>query len=192
MSNVYTDYFQKSKVFLYPLLKFKKGMSYVPMQTYVCWGDVYTPDDYMLLCEYRAKTTNGFKIFYNNYLKKHELFFNHIDMGNNKHMFIFNLKDYKYDFDRFMLGKYSQFSLKSKMTILDFFNSPGTMLNFVTAFLSPDTAHLEYAKELNVDIKDIIKIYEVCSILNLKKETFQDNNLLLDCLLNKNSISLEK
>jgi hypothetical protein len=192
MNEIYTDYFQKSKVFLYPLLKLKQGLAYVPIQTYVCWEHVYTVEDRKLLCEYNAKSTDKFIIFYNKYLKSHKLFNKHIDLGENKHLFIFDFITYKNDFDRLIKGKYSQFSLESKLTILDFFMSSGNVSNYIHDFLSPEFAHSKYAERLGVDIKEIENVYEICSILDLKKETFQENNEKLNCLLIKNSIYLEK
>ena len=87
MKEIYTDYFQKSKVFLYPLLKLKKGIAYVPIQTYVCSEHEYTVKDHKLLCEYHTKTTEKFVTFYNRHLKSHKLFNKHIDLGKNKHLF---------------------------------------------------------------------------------------------------------
>ena len=49
MGVVYTNYFQKSKVFLYPLLQLKKGLSYVPKQTYVAMEHVYSVENYKFL-----------------------------------------------------------------------------------------------------------------------------------------------
>ena len=48
---VYTNYFQKSKVFLYPLLNVKNGIIKVPIQTYIAWDSVYTPEYNKFLCE---------------------------------------------------------------------------------------------------------------------------------------------
>ena len=53
MKKIYSDYFQKSKVFLYPLLEIKKGIRFVPIQTYVSWNDIYTKDMNKLLCLYQ-------------------------------------------------------------------------------------------------------------------------------------------
>ena len=192
MKGVYTDYFQKSKVFLYPLLKLRKGLKYVPIQTYVCWEHVYTSGEYKLLCEYNAKSGKGFEEFCDRYLNCHVLFEKELDISENKHVFIFNLSPYKNDFNRFLQGKYSQFSLDSKITILDFFGSSSKMLSFVQSFLSPDSAHEDYAKALGVDKETIEEIYEVCSKPDIEKETFHEDNEILNCLLTKNSIYLEK
>ena len=116
----------------------------------------------------------------------------HIVFKNNKHLFIFNYKAYKNDYDRFIKGKYSQFSLDTKLIILDFFNSSGNMSDFIHSFLSPDNAHADYANALDISIEKIIDVYEVCSIPDIEKETFQEDNEILNSLLNKNSIYLEK
>ena len=50
MVGVYTQYFQKSKVFLYRLLKLKKAIDFVPAQTYVAWDGLYTLTDMKFLC----------------------------------------------------------------------------------------------------------------------------------------------
>jgi hypothetical protein len=192
MNELYTDYFQKSKVFLYPLLKLKKGMAYVPIQTYVCSEYEYAIEDHKLLCEYHAKATEKFVTFYNRHLKSHKLFNKYIDLGKNKHLFIFDFIAYKNDFDRLIKGKYSQFSLESKLAILDFFMSSNGISDYIHDFLSPEFAHSKYAKALGVDIKKIKEIYEICSILDIEKETFKENNEKLNCLLTKNSIYLEK
>tara|TARA_R110000796_G_scaffold938_2_gene3659 strand:+ start:27 stop:608 length:582 start_codon:yes stop_codon:yes gene_type:complete len=191
-SDVYTEYFQKSKVFLYPLLKLKKGIAYVPIQTYVCWEHTYAVEEHQLLCEYKSKSNDKFKLFCNKYLKSHPLFVKYLDLKDDKHLFIFDLKEHKNDFDRFLKGKYSQFSFNTKLTILDFFNSSGHMLDYIHYFLSPDEVHKDYADALNVDVDLIVEIYEVCSIPNLHKETFYKDNEILNCLLTKNSIYLEK
>ena len=145
MKTVYTDYFQKSKVFLYPLLKLKKGIAYVPIQTYVCWEQAYTLNDYMFFCEYHAPSSDKFIKFCDKYLKNH-----------------------------------------------NFFNSSGNMSDFIHSFLSPDNAHADYANALDISIEKIIDVYEVCSIPDIEKETFQEDNEILNSLLNKNSIYLEK
>ena len=63
MDAVYTDYFQKSKVFLYPLLKLKKGLDFVPVETYVSWDGVYETSDYKFICVYKSKFDEEFIAF---------------------------------------------------------------------------------------------------------------------------------
>ena len=88
---VYTDYFQKSKVFLYPLLKLKKGLPFVPRQTYVCWDNVYTPEDCRFFCEYKVKYTDKFSKFIAEYLSRNIYFEDYIKLDDRQHLFIYNL-----------------------------------------------------------------------------------------------------
>ena len=192
MDTVYTDYFQKSKVFLYPLLKLRKGMAYVPIQTYICMEQSYTINDCMFICEYHVKSSDKFIAFYERYLKNHKYFNKYMYQGKNYHLFIFDLKDHKKDFDRFIQGKYSQFSLESKLAILDFYISSGNMMQYMHSYLSPEFAHVDYAKALNIDVDIIKEVHEVCSIPNIEKETLNKKNETLNCFLTKNSLYLEK
>ena len=189
---VYTEFFQKSKVFLYPLLKIRKGVSHVPVQTYVAWENVYSTENNRFFCEYSTKMTSTFKKFSFNYLQNHKLFEDYIELNNDKHLFIFDFTAYKSDFQRFISGAYSQFSLNNKISILDFFSNQKKISSYVEGFLSPEDVDELYAKELGVDVEIIQKIYEVCSPPDLKKETFIDNTHIIFQLLKKSSISLTK
>lgn len=189
---VYTDYFQKSKVFLYPLLKIRKGVTHVPVQTYIAWENVYVLDDNKFMCEYRTKMTPEFRKFAFNYLQKHVLFEDYIELDNNRHLFIFDYETLKFDFKNFIKGAYSKISLKSKIDIIDFFASQDKISAYVQGFLSPDTAHEEYADQLGVNVELIKDIYEVCDPPNLEKETLIDNSQIIFQLLKKSSISLAK
>ena len=84
----------------------------------------------------------GFKEFCDRYLSCHAFFEKQLDIGENKHVFIFNLSPHKNDFVRFLEGKYSQFSLDSKLTILDFFSSSGKMLTMYNLFYL-QTVHMK-------------------------------------------------
>ena len=111
MRSVYTQYFQKSKVFLYPLLKLKRGISHVPIETYVSWDGVYSTNDFKFLCVYHCERDDKFQKFESKYLTDHKMLENIIELSEDKRVYIFNLYDYKYDFNRFIEGKYSKFSL---------------------------------------------------------------------------------
>ena len=191
MGPVYTDYFQKSKVFLYPLLQLKKGLTYVPKQTYIAMEHMHSPEDYRLLCEYHVKMSENFDKFCNTYIKNHPRFDEYIDIGDNKHVFIFDFISFKNDFNKFLVGKYSQFSLNSKMIILDFF-SDGRSSDYIEAFLSPENYHEDYADELNVDVKIIENVFELCSLPDINKETLINKNKTLLSLLEMSNVSLPK
>ena len=100
--------------------------------------------------------------------------------------------EYLPDYKRFISGKYSQLTLKTKTTIIDFFAGQKKISNFVEGFLSPEDLHEAYANFLGVEIESIINVYEICTPPDLEKETLIDNNHLINQLLKRSSISLTK
>ena len=189
---VYTNYFQKSKVFLYPLLNIKNGIIKVPIQTYIAWEDVYKPNDNKFLCEYLTKKTNQFEKFAYDNLLNNSHFENRIEINEGKQLFIYDFSQYKTDVKKFLKGEYSKFTLNNKIKILNFFSSQKKAGNFIKGFLDPEDVHENYALHLDVDIKFINDIYEVCTPPDILKETLLNNNCDIMEILNNNSIHLTK
>tara|TARA_R110000796_G_scaffold63940_5_gene147927 strand:+ start:2953 stop:3531 length:579 start_codon:yes stop_codon:yes gene_type:complete len=188
---VYTEYFQKSKVFLYPLLEYRKGLTHVPKQTYCAWEDVYSIEDRMFLCLYVTPLNDSFKKFIAKNIQANEYFKEHIALENNKHLFVFNFNGLKFDYDNFINGKYSKYSVDSKIKILDFFGTDDKVSEYIQGFLSPESSHEEYAEFLDIDVESLMDVYEICTPPDLEKETLVDNNYLLVRLLKDTSISLK-
>ena len=122
MKKIYSDYFQKSKVFLYPLLGIKKGIRFVPLQTYISWGTDVPESKNKFFCLYEVDKNN--KDIFNHFIKTIEenIYFeeyNCIVEKNNKKLwlFIFDLTVYKSDLNKFKKGQYSKFSSRTKKTI---------------------------------------------------------------------------
>jgi hypothetical protein len=63
---LYRKYFQKSKIFLYPLLDIKRGVSVIPEETYLAWGKSYSPEDMKLVCVYKTRHDIEYKQFEKN------------------------------------------------------------------------------------------------------------------------------
>lgn len=187
---VYLEYFQKSKVFLYPLLKIKKGITRVPIQTYIAWDNVYSTNDLKFLCQYKTKQTPKFNSFAKSHLLNHSLLEEVIELNENTQLFIFDFSKFKSDYNKFLKGKYSQYSLDSKISIIDFFGTQDKIGSYVEGFLTPEGVHDEYAESLGVNIKSIEDIYEVCTPPDLEKETLIDNNHVINQLLKNSSIYL--
>tara|TARA_B100000780_G_C21071805_1_gene431316 strand:+ start:25 stop:600 length:576 start_codon:yes stop_codon:yes gene_type:complete len=189
---VYTDYFQKSKVFMYPLLGLKKGLSHVPKQTYIAWEDVYSVDDRMFLCLYHTKMNDVFKVFVKQNLLTNKYFLKQIELDKARHLFVFDFNKIKFDYDNFIAGKYSRFTVDGKINILDFFGYDDKVSEYIHSFLSPEESHDEYAKFLGVDPEDIANVHEICTPPDLDKETMIDNNYIISQLLKDSFISLKK
>lgn len=171
MMSVYTQYFQKSKVFLYPLLKLKKGAEFVPIETYICWDGVYSITDYKFICVYHSERTPEYISFESKYLKEHPLLESAIQLPEDKNVYVFNFKTYRFDYVKFVEGKFSQFSLGTKKQITNFFGTIGKLSDYIQSFLDPEDYHQSYADALEVDLETIQDVYEVCSIPDLEKET---------------------
>ena len=78
MKQIYSDYFQKSKVFLYPLLGIKKGIKYVPIETYITWEENEITPKNTLICVYSIEegpaANKAFQAFAKSDLRKNELY----------------------------------------------------------------------------------------------------------------------
>ncbi len=71
---LYKDYFQKSRVFLYPILGIKRGVSVTPINTYVSWEGHYKPEDCKLICTYHIRDDKEAKMFEKSALLGNRLF----------------------------------------------------------------------------------------------------------------------
>ena len=171
MKKLYTEYFQKSKVFLYPLLGLKKGVKFVPVQTYISWNGYYTKDMGKFLCLYAVDVNDpDFKKFEELHLKSHKNFDEYHMIDEQNHLYVFDLSRFKTDVNKFKKGKYSKFTKKTKETICDFFGERGTIADYVESYVYPDYYWDDYAKILGVDIETLIKVGELCDKPDLKKE----------------------
>ena len=135
---VYTDYFQKSKVFLYPLLELRKGLTHVPKQTYSAWEDVYSVEDRMFLCLYKTPLNESFQKFITENIHSNKYYDQHIELAEGKHLFVFDFSSLKFDYDNFIKGSYSKYSVDSKVKILDFFGNDDKVSEYIHSFLSPE------------------------------------------------------
>jgi len=192
MSLIYTDYFQKSKVFLYPLLGIGRKAKYVPRQTYICWDGFYSTKDCKLILEYKTKPSESFKKFAFRYLDKHPMYKDSIQISDKSIIYIFDFtsKTYKSDYKKIVEGNYSKLSMDSKILILDFFGDEDKAGEYINTFLSPGDSFEAYAHFFDIEEEVLFNIGELCSKPDIEKETLVDNNYLLQQLLKKSSISL--
>tara|TARA_B100000900_G_scaffold367417_2_gene343912 strand:+ start:908 stop:1489 length:582 start_codon:yes stop_codon:yes gene_type:complete len=193
MKSVYTEYFQKSKVFLYPLLRLKKGIDYVPAETYCFWDEIYDHTDYKFICLYKTKYNTSFQDFQIKHLPLLNNKMEHYDLGEEQ-IIIFDMKDFRHDYDKFIEGRYSAFGVDSKIAILDYFGGQGKISSYVQSFLSPDEdLHKLYSEFFNVDFELIQEVHELCSAPDKIKETlYYSYPMKIDLHNFKNSLSLGK
>ena len=121
LNSIYKKYFQKSKVFLYPILGIKRGSNVVPIETYICWKGYYNSEDMKLICVYNINKNDEYDLFEKDVLLKHNRLFDLVKIDSVA-VLTFDFSDLGDDWNHFINGRYSKISLDFKKTILNFFD----------------------------------------------------------------------
>jgi hypothetical protein len=167
---LYRKYFQKSKIFLYPLLDIKRGTNIVPDETYLGWNDSYGPEDKKLICVYTAKKDKEYILFESNTLLKHNRLVDYVRVGDETTVFTFDFSDIEEDWICFTKGKYSQISMNTKRKIVDFFDKNSGNYAYVNSYLFPEKHFETYAQLLDVDVDFLKSVGELCTKPDFEKE----------------------
>ena len=105
LNALYKKYFQKSKIFLYPLLDIQRG-SIVPIETYISWNSSYNSEDMKLICVYNIKDVKNFESFEKHVLLKHTRLCDYVRIDTDHTVFTFDFSDLEHDWNMFIDGKY--------------------------------------------------------------------------------------
>ncbi len=165
---IYPRTFQKSHVFLYPLICFRKDIPLHPNNTYL-FADIDLPR-HSLICVYKQPDSllwndleNKFKLFSNHYIS----YF----VKDNNIIAIFDLKEYEDDYEIFLQSKYSKLSLSRKKIIMNYYG--GNDNEYINSYLYPEKYFGVYSNILNIDENILRNVGELCSKIDFKKETWQ-------------------
>ena len=183
ISHIPKSYFQKSKVFLYPLLGIPKGVEFIPVNTYVAWNDKIEFNEYKFLCVYDISKLSSFRDFEVRYLTGNKRFSNFHFLESSKGykgLYVFDYSDFFEDYLFFLSSNYSMLSDSSKNIILKFFKNDSSGHEIVDSYLNPGNYYNQYAKILNVDIDLLREVRELCPLLNLEQETLEANELIVE------------
>lgn len=174
LNSVYRKYFQKSQVFIYPLLGIKRGAACVPTATYVAWesNDV-SSEDMKLICVYKYEDSHMYNVFVKTVLLKHPRLFGYVKIDANTNVFTFDFSDLGDDWVHFLSGKYSKINLNLKSKILNFFDPQSGNYSYVKSYLYPEKYYNEYAELLNTDVEILKSVGELCTKPDLAKETLE-------------------
>jgi hypothetical protein len=167
---IYKKYFQKSKIFIYPLLDIKRGTFIIPNETYLNLNDTYSFKDMKLICLYEMSENKNINLNKEKLLK-HNRLFEHIELDNDSNLFIFDFSDLTDDWQSFTDGKYSKLNEKLKRKILNYFDKNSGNYAYVKSYLYPEDFFNDYAILLNVDNEMLEKVGELCDKPDLEKET---------------------
>lgn len=174
LNSVYRKYFQKSQVFIYPLLGIKRGAAYVPKATYVAWEENCTSsEDMKLICVYDNDGSNTFEVFVKSVLLKHARLFGYVKADSKTSVFTFEFSDLSDDWVNFLMGRYSKINLNLKAKILNFFDPQSGNYQYIKSYLYPEKYYNEYADLLNTNVELLKSVVELCTKPDLAKETLQ-------------------
>lgn len=168
---LYRDYFQKSKVLLYPLLGIKRGSVAVPEQTYLAWSEYLKPEDMKLIALYPVRTDNEYLMFEKNVLLKHNRVCDYVKLNESQAIFTFDFSDLKDDWHKFIDGQYSKLDGRLKRKIRDHFDKNTGTYTYIDSYLFPERYFSLYAELLDTKEDLLRSVGELCSKPDLEKET---------------------
>jgi len=171
IKNVYDKYFQKSLMFLYPLLKIRQGNSIVPIQTYMAWEDMYELGDYKLICVYHNRKDSEFKSFEERFLLSNKLFYDYFLLPDDMVAYVFDMSEYSHDFRLIVLGQYSELSSEFKFKVINFFASNPHNAAYIDSYFYPERHYYTYAHLLNCDVELLVSVGQLCSGPDIGQET---------------------
>jgi len=175
ISTLYRQYFQKSKIFVYPLLDIKRGSSVTPVQTYFGWNDKYTPEDAKYITVYQERDDNEYKNFMNNVLLKHTRICDYHKTDDGQVVLVFDFSDIKADWLHLIDGRYSKMNSNIKRKIRDHFDKTGGHYIYIDSYLFPEKYFSIYSELLQVDEVLLKSVGELCTKPDLEKEIlYQD------------------
>ena len=162
-------------MFLYPLLSIRRGVSVVPIQTFMSWDNIYDTSDYKLICNYHARSDKEFKLFEEVKLKGNDLYDSHFELEDGSFAYVFDFSKHKKEYNLIVNGKYSELSTDYKKKVLNFFKSNVKNHNMIRSYLYPVQYYDQYAMLYGVQSELLKKVKELCSLPDLKEETFSIN-----------------
>ena len=180
ITELYSDYFQKSKTFLLPAIGIRKSDQTSGIMTFISWSDKYTPNDYRLIvCKSGDLDDHGFRKFEQIFLVTNAYFETMEQVDRKTIAYIFNLEKFRDDWDLFLEGKYSKLSPLLKSRIKQYHGETTIEWEYIRSFLYPHRYYDLYA-DLLYDDKDrergleyLRSIGELCGKWDKEMETLK-------------------
>lgn len=188
IKSLYKDYFQKSRIFIYPILEIRRGASVTPIETYISWDEQYSSKDMKLVCVYHLRDDIEFLKFEKEKLLNNKHFFDFKQIEGNKGVYVFDFSEYAKDWNKLMLGKYSELSYQYKKKIENFYGKRDSNYAYVESFLYPEKYYSMYAEMLKVKEALLREVKELCSELDFDKEKLTASIINLDIPIKKTNL----
>lgn len=175
LTSLYNKYFQKSKVFLFPLTGLRKKDDFNPSFCGLSLDGIYTFSDLKLIVVYDIPSNpKQFYTFLNKKVKKSTIYETHfLNNDKTKEIVIFDLKIYKKELVHFYNGQYSKLSKHVKKSIMNYYGYDTTAWILIESYLNPESYFEDYAVLLGVSVRDIKTVGQLCDEPNLEKETIK-------------------
>jgi hypothetical protein len=173
IKDMYRKYFQKSYTFLYPMLGFKRTKDPRPLQVYLHWSEEFPDEERKLVCIYQKEDTDQWTNFEKNKLMTHSMLDYVVPLCDGRIAYIFDMNPVTNDYNLFLQGKYSKFSNNAKMHLSDYYGIHTSEWVYVESFIFPKKYFKQYAEILEVDVKILQDVGELCDKYDKEKETFK-------------------
>jgi hypothetical protein len=176
IKQLYSKYFQKSKIFLYPLLGLPKSeKDEFLVETFLKYEDIEI-EDCKIICQYNVKDVLCFLKYRKDNILKSPYFIFEKQLDKDVYIFIFDLSNFKTDYHYFLLGNYSKFTQKSKNLIKKYFGNNSQQYEYIDTFLYPTEYFEKYSELLDVNKETLIYIGELCDKYDFEKEWLNNLN----------------
>lgn len=159
-------YRQKSKMILLPLTGIKRSNSSYLINTYIA-GNGLSPGDMRLIAHWKPGISKEF-IEQLQGLPTHD----YVEQVGGHVLTVFNLENYSEDWDHFLQAKYSKLSPEVKKAILVYY-SGATEWPLIESYLYPDKYMVQYHKLLEVSMKLLKYVGQLCDPPDLQRETLK-------------------
>jgi hypothetical protein len=130
------------------------------------------PVDMKLVCVFKKEDSKEFLDFELNMLIENPLFDEKIENSDDT-IYIFDFAIYKQDWFTFLLGKYSKLSNTLKKAIKNYYGETSNEYQYMDSYLNPKDYYSRYSDLLDVPVKDLEAIGELCDACDLEKETLK-------------------
>lgn len=180
IKSLYKEYFQKSRVFIYPALDIKRGVSVTPIETYMSWKGIYSLSDAMFCCLYHLRKDEEFITFEKNKLLGNKMFHDFKQVDTDKGVYVFNYQNMYEDWCNISKGKYSKISNDHKRKIRQYIGLTNGNLPYVDSFLYPEKHFQLYAEIIGVDENLLKEVGELCDLPNQELECLDISILNLE------------
>lgn len=173
MDDICIKYFQKSRIFLYPILGIPRKSSVRPIETFISWKGNYCVSDNKLLCTYYTREDPEFEAFEKKYLLDNSMFVRCHTISEDINLYVFDFSEYSESFKYFTEGSYSKMNKKYKKSLVEYYEEGSKTWEYLLSYLYPHNWYDRYSEFLLVKPDVLEEARELCDKPDFIKENFE-------------------